>query len=165
MALGGVALPVDIGEVEVEAVLDGGANLAERFAEFGETMKSGAKMGGSADCWRMGSGRTASRRVRAEAAALARPASAQVWTSRAPTRRAITSSSVNIRGREVKLWAQAVADAGFAVDGDAGEDEVLDIAIDGAERDFKVQRKLGGGDGASLAQQVDELEQAVCTAH
>ena len=40
--------------------------------------------------------------------------------------------------REVKARLHAVADAGFAFDGDAGEGQVLDVAVDRPFGDFEV---------------------------
>ena len=61
--------------------------------------------------------------------------------------------------------AQAVADAGFAVDGGAGLDEVGDVAVDGAFGDGECLGERGRGDDASVAQHEQNLEEAVGRAH
>ena len=67
--------------------------------------------------------------------------------------------------RQVVVAAKGVADTGFAEDRDAGELEVLDVAVDGALGDLELGGQAAGGLQAAGAQELDDAEEAVGSAH
>ncbi len=68
------------------------------------------------------------------------------------------------RGKVV-IAAQGVAGAGFAQYRDAGELEVLDVAVDGAWGDFEFFGEGAGGLEASGAEKLDDAEESVGASH
>src|SRR6185437_16629365 len=66
---------------------------------------------------------------------------------------------------QVEAFAQHVADAGLSFDRDAGEDEVANVAVDGAFRDFQLGGESRGSDDALSPQELDDLEEAVSAPH
>ena len=64
-------------------------------------------------------------------------------------------------GREIEARAEAVADAGLALDGDAGDGEIADVPIDGALGDLQPAGELRGGGQTPPAQVLDDLEEPI----
>jgi len=67
--------------------------------------------------------------------------------------------------RQVIAGPQAVADAGFAVDGNTRQQQITYIAIDRPRRDFEPFGKLGCRGQAPRPQMLNDLEQPVGAAH
>src|SRR5690606_25276635 len=74
-------------------------------------------------------------------------------------------SSSKHKGWEVEALAQHVAHTRLALDRYARHDEIADVAVDGTLRHLQRLRKRRGRRDPMLADELDDLEQAVCAPH
>ncbi len=74
-------------------------------------------------------------------------------------------AAVKHKWGQVVIAAEGVADSGFALDGDAGELEILDVAVDGAVGDRQFFGQAARGLETARAQELDDSEETVGSAH
>jgi len=67
--------------------------------------------------------------------------------------------------RQIEIGMQAIADAGLAIDGNAGGKQVSDVAIDSALGNLQPTGELGSGGKSPPAEVMNDFKKTIGTAH